>query len=210
MTKIFVLVTAFFISFVVNASVICPSNLTCDYDSGICDTPSGWSPDTGGASEIFSGSKTFDLSRIWAFKQGSPPNDVYQFECVYNYGESSSVSIYTYVKALTGDSWTFSGFGKSRGECSDITDPTTCAGSNQFNGAIEHKTSFRKEVVSLAESSCKNACKQMHIRYSQATQYFYCLPSKDSPSGWGWSTEGNPNAALPLCECSHSKGATCS
>lgn len=209
MTKIFVLVTAFFMSFVINASVICPSNLTCDYDSGICDTPSGWSPDTGGASEIFSGSKTLDLSIIWAFKQGSPPNDVYQFECVYNYGESSSVSIYTYVKVLTGDNWIFSGFGKSRGECSNITDPTTCAGGNQFNDA---KVTFQKvhETKPLTESSCKNAYKRMHIRYSQDTQYFYCLPKPESPSGWGWMTEGNPNAALPLCECSHTKNATCS
>ena len=147
------------------------------------------------------------------YKEGAS-NDPYPYSirCYYLYGDHSVISIYTYVKELTGANWVFSGFGKNKADCSDVTDPTTCAGGSRPNGMIDYKVRLQQthELGSLAESSCKNACKRMHIRYSQATQYFYCLPKKDSPSGWGWMTEGNPNAALPLCECSHSKGATCS
>jgi hypothetical protein len=212
MTKIFVLIAAFFMSFVVNASgeTVCPSNLTCDYEAGVCDTPSRWLLDTGGAFEVFSGQNTMELSKIVGYKENLTDPYPYSIRCYYSYGEHSIVSIYTYVKSLIGVNWVFSGFGKNKAECSDVTDPTTCSGSNQFNGSIELKAPLQQQTGYLTESSCKNACKQMHIRYSQATQYFYCLPKKDAPSGWGWMTEGNPNAALPLCECSHSKGATCS
>lgn len=204
--------TAFFISFSVNASdeVVCQPSLTCSYETGACDTPSGWVLDTGGAVEDFSGQNTMELSKIVGYKESLTDPYPYSIRCGYSYGQHSVVSIYTYVKSLTGSNWVFSGFGKNKAECSDATDPITCAGSNQFNGAIEHKAPLRQETVSLAESSCKNACKRMHNRYSQATQYFYCLPKSEAPSGWGWATEGNPHAALPLCECSHSKGATCS
>jgi len=212
MTKILVLVAAFFISFAVNASgeTVCPSSLTCDYETGVCDRPSGWVLDTGAAVEDFSGQTTMELSKVVGYKESLSDPYPYSIRCGYSYGEHSVVSIYTYVKSLTGVNWVFSGFGKNKAECLDVTDPTTCAGNEQANSVSEHKTQLRQEVGALAESSCKNACKRMHIRYSQSTQYFYCLPKSESPSGWGWMTEGNPNAALPLCECSRSKGATCS
>jgi hypothetical protein len=217
MTKIFVLITVFFISFGVNASgeTVCPSNLSCDYESGVCDTPSGWVLDTGGAFESFSGQNTMGLSKIIGYKESLTDPFPYSIRCYYSYGEHSIVSIYTYVKSLIGANWVFSGFGKNKADCSDVTDPTTCAGSSRFNGEIDPKVHLQQiyrsySAESLTGSSCNNACKRMHIRYSQGTQYFYCLPKPDAPSGWGWTTEGNPNAALPLCECSHSKGATCS
>jgi hypothetical protein len=218
MTKIFVLVAAFFISLVVNASgeiagTVCPSNLSCDYESGVCDKPLGWVLDSGGAVEDFLGQNPVGLSKIMGYKEGSS-NDPYPYSirCYYSYGDHSVISIYTYVKTLIGDNWVFSGFGKNKAECSDIADPTTCAGSSRYNGAIAPKVHLQQisGAGSLTDSSCKNACKRMHIRYLQGTQYFYCLPKSEAPSGWGWMTEGNPNAALPLCECSHVKGATCS
>lgn len=216
MIKIFVLVSAFFISFVVSASgeTVCPSTLSCDYESGVCDKPLGWVLDTGGAVEDFLGKNPVGLSKIMGYKEGSS-NDPYPYSirCYYLYGDHSVISIYTYVKELIGANWVFSGFGKNKADCSDVSDPTTCAGSSRFNGIIDpkvHSQQIRYESESLTGSSCKNACKRMNIRYSQDTQHFYCLPKKESPSGWGWMTEGNPNAALPLCECSHSKNATCS
>lgn len=211
------MVAAFFISFGVSASgeVICPSSLTCDYEAGVCDTPSGWGLNTSGAFEGFSGQKTIELSRIVGYKDGLNATS-YIIQCSYPYGDHSAmyseISIYTSVKELTGANWVFSGFGKNKADCSDVSDPTTCAGGGRFDGAIDNKVRLQRtyEAELLAGSSCKNACKRMSIRYSQDTQRFYCLPKKESPSGWGWMTEGNPNAALPLCECSHSRDATCS
>lgn len=205
MTKIFILVTAFFISFVVNASgeIVCPSNLTCDYETGVCDTPSGWVLDIGGAVEDFSGQNTIGLSKIMGYKTADK-QPTYDLRCHYSYGEASSVSIYTYVKALAGTNWIFSGFGKNKAECSDVADPTTCAGSNQLNGTIEHKARLQQmyKDASLTEaSSCNNACKQMRVKVRGNSSSSYCLPKPESPSGWGWVMEGNPQAALPLCEC---------
>jgi hypothetical protein len=111
--------------------LICPSTLTCNYDTGRCEMPAGqWTLDSGAALEPFSGSQTMSASKIWAYKQGSPPNEAYQFECTYKYGTRSSISIYTYVKDLIGDNWIFSGFGKQKADCSEITAPATCAGQN--------------------------------------------------------------------------------
>jgi hypothetical protein len=111
--------------------IVCPTSLACNYDTGLCEMPAGqWSFDTGGAQEPFSGSQTMNVSKIWAYKQGSPPNQEYQLECTYQYGNHSYISIYTYVKNLVGDNWTFSGMGKQRGDCSTVTTPDTCAGQN--------------------------------------------------------------------------------
>jgi len=108
------------------------------------------------------------------------------------------------VKALTGSNWVFSGFGKNKAECSDVIDPTTCAGANQLNGTIAHKNHLQQiyAAASLTEaSSCGNACKQMRVKVRGNSSTSYCLPKAESPSGWGWVTEGNPQAALPLCVC---------
>jgi len=126
MLKIFVLVGAFFMSFVVNASgeAICPSTITCDYDSGVCDVmPPEWYLINGSAIEDFSNQTTIGLSKIEGYKAIG-----YNLVCFYEYGDHSYISVYTYAPELTGNNWVFSGFGKFKAECSDITDPTTCAG----------------------------------------------------------------------------------
>ena len=135
MIKIFVLVTAFFISAAVNASdeTVCPSTITCNYDSGTCNTPSGWYLADGLAQEMFSGTQTFAISAISAYMVGSsPPNEHYGLECWYKYGEGSSFLFYTTVKSLIGANWVFSGFGNKKANCSYVSDPTTCAGGEQF------------------------------------------------------------------------------
>ncbi len=205
MIKILVLVTVFFVSFAANASgeTFCPSSLTCDYETGVCDTPSGWVLETGAAVEDFSGQNTIGLSKIEGYKTADK-QPTYDLRCYYSYGESSVISIYTYVRALAGTNWIFSGFGKNKAECSDVTDPTTCAGSNQLNGTIEHKAHLQQmyEAASLTEvSSCNNACKLMRVKVRGNLSYSSCLPKPESPSGWGWVREGNQQAALPLCEC---------
>lgn len=108
--------------------IACPMTITCSYDTGVCDTPNGWVLGSGSAQEPFAGSQTMNLSGILAYKAGSPPNEVYQFTCAYKYGEYSAVSIYTYVKKLTGVNWNFSGFGSNKADCSSICDPNTCVG----------------------------------------------------------------------------------
>lgn len=205
MIKIVVFIVTFIISCATNASseAVCPSSLTCDYDSGICDTPLGWVLDSGGAVEDFSNENTIGLSKIVGYKTADK-EPTYDLRCHYSYGEHSVISIYTYVKALTGSNWVFSGFGKNKAECLDVTDPTSCSGANQFKGTIDHKAHLQKIYVaaSLTEaSSFGNACKQMMVKVSGNSSTFYCLPNTESPSGWGWVTDGNPQAALPLCVC---------
>lgn len=133
MIKIFVLVSAFFISIVVSASgeIVCPSTLSCDYESGVCDKPLGWVLDPGGAVEDFLGQNLVGLSKIMGYKEGSS-NDPrpYSIRCYYLYGDHSVISIYTYVKELIGSNWVFSGFGKREAKCLDITAPLTCVGEN--------------------------------------------------------------------------------
>ena len=205
MIKILVLVTALFISFAVNASgeTVCQSSLTCDYDSGICDTPSGWVLDIGGAVEDFSSQNTIGLSKIMGYKTADK-QPTYDLRCYYSYGEHSVISVYTYVKGLTGANWKFSGFGKNKAECSDVTDPTTCAATSQLNGTIDHKVHLQQlyKDTSLTEASpCNNTCKFMTNKIRGNSSHYYCLPTSESPSGWGWMPEGNPQEALPLCQC---------
>jgi hypothetical protein len=107
--------------------IVCPASLTCNYDTGKCDMPTGqWVLDAGSAMEPFSGPLTMNISKIWAYKQG----DEYQFECTYQYGNNSQISIYTYVKSLIGENWVYSGFGQQQANCSQPTAPNTCAGQN--------------------------------------------------------------------------------
>jgi len=124
MKKAFILLLTF-LSFSSNAAVeiTCQPTLTCDYDSGVCDTPSGWSMSPYQAFEDFSNQTTIGLSKIEGYKAIG-----YNLVCFYEYGDHSYISVYTYAPELTGNNWVFSGFGKFKAECSDITDPTTCAG----------------------------------------------------------------------------------
>lgn len=137
MMKIFVFATAFFISFAVNASgeAVCQSSITCDYDSGVCDTPSAWTIEPDQAGEDFPNQTTIGLSKIEGhktFDKKSTYSPVLLI-CRYAYGEHSEIAIYTRVNALTGSNWVFSGFGKYKAECSDITDPSECRGIDQVD-----------------------------------------------------------------------------
>lgn len=136
MKKIFVLITAFFISFVVNASgeAVCPSSLTCDYEAGVCDMPPGWVlVANNGSTDVFSGEMIIGLSQISADKTGFAPNEIsYEMACSYKYSEHFFIYFIRTVKALTGSNWEFSGFGKREAKCSDITDPTKCVGEKQI------------------------------------------------------------------------------
>lgn len=127
MAKTYILVVVFFISFAVNSSgeVLCQFNLICDNDSGACNTPSGWVLDTSGATENFVGKDTVYLSNIIADKGEFRS---YRLSCHYSYGKHSGFWISTIAKELTGDNWVFSGFNKKRAVCSDVTNPTACAG----------------------------------------------------------------------------------
>lgn len=109
--------------------IVCPESITCDYDTGICNTPAGWTLDTGRAEESFSDSQTMNLSKIWAYKTADKIQS-YQFECEYGYGNYSAISTYTYVKDLEGPNWIFSGFGKQKADCSNPLNPSTCRGEN--------------------------------------------------------------------------------
>jgi hypothetical protein len=137
MRLIFVASSFFLLSAVANASdlkAICPSAITCDYDSGVCNMPSGWDlVANNGSTDVFSGEIVIGLSQISAYKTGFAPNEIsYQMACSYKYSEHFFIYFTRTVQALTGNNWIFSGFGKSEAKCSDITDPTTCAGGNQF------------------------------------------------------------------------------
>lgn len=206
MIKILFLVITFFISFVVNASgeTVCPSSLTCDYETGLCDMPSGWALDTGRAVEDFSNQKTIGLSKIVGYKTADK-QQTYDLRCHYTYGEHSIISVYTYVKALTGSNWVFSGFGKNIAECSDVTDPTTCAGANQLNGTPDHKVHLQQiyKAASLTEASSSiGYYKYKDYRTNSSWSSYSCLPQSQSPSGWDWVvSEQHDPSALPLCEC---------
>ena len=104
----------------------------------MCDKPSGWVLDSGSAVEDFAGQNPVSLSKIVGYKTADK-EPTYDLRCHYSYGEHSIISIYTYVKALTGSNWVFSGFGKNKAECSDVTDSTSCSGANQLTNTVEHK-----------------------------------------------------------------------
>jgi hypothetical protein len=200
MTKIFVLVFAFFISFSVNATgeVVCPSNITCDYEAGVCGQPSGWS--VGVYGEEVLGKNPIGLSKIAGYKNG----DYSVILCQYAYSDYSGVIVSTTVNELTGSNWVFSGFGKKTASCSGITDPVECSGSNQLANTVEHEKHLQqmfKETSLAKASSNKGYYKYKSISIRGNHTYYSCLPSAESPSGWGWIQDGNRAAALPLCEC---------
>ena len=203
MKKIIVLFAAFFISFVVNASgeIVCPSTLSCDYEPGVCDKPSGWVLDASGAIEDFGSQNPVGLSKILSFKEGAPSDPYpYSLRCFYAYGDHSVISIYTYVKELTGGNWVFSGFGKNKAECSDVTDPASCSGIKQLANTVEHEKHLQRMFkVEASSNSGYYKYKSVSIRGNRTS--YSCLSSSESPSGWGWIQDGNRAAALPLCEC---------
>ena len=96
------------------ASIYCPATITCNYEAGTCDDITGWS--IGGTGSGFTGTKTMYLSKIWTMKLSQK----YMFNCIYD----SNFMIQRYVEQLIGDGWTFSGFGKSIAECSNVTRDT--------------------------------------------------------------------------------------
>lgn len=200
MTKIFILVAAFFISFGVNASgeTVCPSTLNCDYESGVCDKPLGWVLDAGGAVEDFGGQNPVGLSKIMGYKEGSS-NDPYPYSirCYYLYGNHSVISIYTYVKELIGANWVFSGFGKNKADCSDVTDQASCSGANQLANTVEHKKHSQQmsKAASLTEASSGNGYyRYMSISIRGNHTSYSCLSNPESPSGDG---DGSPKGIEP-------------
>jgi hypothetical protein len=117
-----------------NASTImvCPTNINCSYDEGTCDQPDGWYINffAGGP---FTGTQNLTLSNIFGAKASAANIDPYdkiektKIECLYLPG---GIKLVAYVQKLAGENWSFSGFGKYSGVCSDMADPTACAGEN--------------------------------------------------------------------------------
>ena len=134
MRFIFVVSSFLFLSIVVNASTelkaICPSNIMCNYDEGTCDQPDGWYINFL-AGSAFTGTQNLELSGIFGVKASASNIDPYgknrktKIECYYLPGGIKAV---VYVQKLVGENWSFSGFGKTNGICSDISDPSQCAG----------------------------------------------------------------------------------
>lgn len=196
MMKIFILAAAIFVSFGVHASgsTVCPSNITCDYEAGVCNQPSGWSLFVYG--EAVLGQSPIGLSKIAGYKDGASST----IACQYAYGDYSGVTISTTVNELTGSNWVFSGFGKKIASCSDITDPAECSGSNQLANTVGHEKNLQQMFkVGASSSSGYYKYKSVSIRGNRTS--YSCLPSPESPSGWGWIQDGNRAEALPLCEC---------
>lgn len=127
-----ILIVSLLLSFVVNASLICPSTLTCNYDEGTCDKADGWH--ILGETMRVSFPNFFELSTIYAVKMSFPDDAYgkYKFICAYatpyNREYNQSLVLYAFTNKLTGDNWMYSGFGKFGATCSDISDPTRCAG----------------------------------------------------------------------------------
>ncbi|MBA2711428.1 MAG: hypothetical protein H0U57_12660 [Tatlockia sp.] len=146
MKKFIISITPFIICFSITAysGVVCQSKLTCNYNSGLCNTASGWMIDSSAAVENFSGKKSFNLTEIMGYKEDSH-DDHHPFilRCYYSYGYHSVISIYTYVEALTGANWKFSGFGKNKAECSDFKKVNACSGVNQFKKWTRHEKNSR-------------------------------------------------------------------
>src|SRR6478672_4846040 len=89
------LISLFFTS--MSFALQCPINLTCNYDTGLCDMPNTHTfvLDSGSAQEPFTESQTMIISKIIAYKQGSIKqgsigNETYHFVCRYKYGNYSS------------------------------------------------------------------------------------------------------------------------
>ena len=82
-----------------------------------------------------------------------------------------------------------------------------------FNVFSEDVPQWLLESIEMQEYyPCNNACKFLKTKTRNYSAYYYCLPTKESTSGWGWvhAEEGNPDEALPLCECPKTKYASCS
>lgn len=117
--------------------VTCPTSITCNYDAGTCQYPSGWEFSYGGAWQSFKGSLSIKLGgfdNISPISGGSIGNS-YMLTCKYYYAapkSASSFSLSTFVDELVGSGWTKTGFGKNQTECiTDALNPdvTACAGS---------------------------------------------------------------------------------
>ena len=133
-----IFIVGFFLSFTANAvPVICPSSINCNYKTGLCNQTSEWHLYVKECNSPFLGTQLFELASISASRTDFP-NDQhvkYSFHCTYyrngynpHNNESSSIILYGFSDTFTGANWVFSGFGKAFANCSDITDPTECAG----------------------------------------------------------------------------------
>jgi hypothetical protein len=119
---------SFFLSNTVLAAtspIACPTNITCNYETGSCDTADIWMTNGFNAAEPFEGSKTINLSAISAFKI----TDSYALVCVYAYSPESEIDISTLGSELVGANWVY-GFGKKQANCSTVADPSQCATQN--------------------------------------------------------------------------------
>ena len=134
MIKILILGAAFFLSSVVNATGenVCPLTLSCDYDSGVCDHPLGWILVGSMAVENFIDQNPINLKLIIADRIDSSfsvkLDAPFSIMCFYNYGEYSAIAIYKPIKEIIGANWVLYGLGKNRAYCSDVSDPSSCAG----------------------------------------------------------------------------------
>lgn len=127
------LVTALFSSTAIAATaMVCPTNITCNYEEGTCDQPDGWNINFF-ASSPFTGTQNMALSDIFGVKASAANIDPYdkikktKIECYYI---PSGIKVVAYVKKLVGKNWSFDGFGKFRGTCTNISDPSQCAGKS--------------------------------------------------------------------------------
>lgn len=114
------------------AQTVCPETITCDWDTGICNQPSGLHVGALHAKEPFV-NETFVISKIKARRYwlNSPS---WVLDCIYSYGKSSYIVLIAGDVKLEGIGWSVYGFGKSKARCTDLNNLSECAG-------IENKSS---------------------------------------------------------------------
>lgn len=114
--------------------VTCPTSITCNYDAGTCQYPSGWYLEYGGASSRFEGNLTIKLISPTGYVTPPIAGNSHGLRCYYYYDiySNANFSLFTNVDELVGSGWTKTGFGNKEFKC--VTDPrnpdvTACAGS---------------------------------------------------------------------------------
>jgi hypothetical protein len=142
MRLILVASSFFLLSAVANATdskAICPSTITCDYDKGTCDQPDEWLISNGSNQKPFIGSQYFELFDMRAIRIDFPKelSGKYRINCFYALDPkrpSGLIGITTLANKLVGENWVISNsFDKSVAVCSDVADPSTCAGMRTNN-----------------------------------------------------------------------------
>ena len=131
----FTFIIASLFSFSAHASMlVCPATITCNYEDGTCDQAKGWYINFFALGwPASTGTQSMALSAIYGVKASASNIDPYykikktKIECYYLPG---GIKLVAYVKQLVGENWSFDGFGKFRGVCANISDPTTCSGEN--------------------------------------------------------------------------------